>query len=194
MELTFGKTGKPGSSGAAGEQVNNIEKQVAKPKPKKEIMNKKEDLKKVDLPVAKNTSENNTVKPADNKEDKTKNEKNHSEPATNSNINSPGKGNKASGNGSFGYDIDWGGKGQRKIYSYILPTYPQGVEKEIDIRLKFTIMPDGTVGIIVPLIKADTRLENAAINSLRQWRFEPLDPDQKQVPQTAVIVFPYRLQ
>lgn len=194
MELTFGQTGKPGSSGATGEQVNNVPKQVAKVQPPKEIKNKKVELKKVELPVAKNASDNNVVKPADNKEDKIKKEKSTEEEAANSNVNSPGKGNKASGNGSFGYDIDWGGKGQRKIYSYILPTYPQGVEKEIDIRLKFSIMPDGTVGTIIPLIKADTRLENAAINSLRQWRFEPLDPDQKQVAQTAVIVFPYRLQ
>jgi len=29
---------------------------------------------------------------------------------------------------------------------------------------------------------------------LRQWRFEALDPSQKQTEQTAVIVFPYRLQ
>lgn len=194
VELTFGKTGKPGSSGAVGEHVNDIRKQVSKPEPKKEVKKKKEDLKKVDLPAAKHSSENNEVKPADNKKDETKNETKNDKKATNSDVNSPGKGNKAKGNGSFGYDIDWGGKGQRKIYSFILPTYPPGVEKEIDIRLKFTIMPDGTVGIIIPLIKADTRLENAAINSLRQWRFEPLDPDQKQLPQTAVIVFPYRLQ
>lgn len=151
-------------------------------------------MKKVDLPVAKNTSEDNVIKPADNKKDENKTAKKQTDQVANSNVNSPGKGNKASGNGSFGYDIDWGGKGQRKIYSYILPAYPQGVEKEIDIRLRFSIMPDGTVGIIVPLIKADTRLENAAINSLRQWRFEPLDQNQKQVSQTAVIVFPYRLQ
>lgn len=194
VEVTFGKTGKAGSSGAAGEQVNNVEQQVAKQPPKKETQVKKEDLKKVDLPVAKNTSENNIVKPAESKKDKTVEQKNQTDKAVNSDINSPGKGNKANGNGSFGYDIDWGGKGQRKIYSYNVPAYPEGVEKEIDIRLRFSILPDGTVGTIVPLIKADTRLENAAINSLRQWRFEPLSPNQKQVPQTAVIVFPYRLQ
>ena len=62
--------------------------------------------------------------------------------------------------------------GTRKIYSYLIPAYPEGVNKEIDIRLKFTIKPDGTVGSIFLLTKADTRLENAAINSLWQWRFE----------------------
>ena len=96
--------------------------------------------------------------------------------------------------GSYGFDIEWGGKGTRKIYSYILPEYPEGVSKEIDIRLKFTILPDGTVGNIIPLIKADTKLEGAAITSLRQWRFEALNPAQKQLEQIAVIVFPYRLR
>ena len=68
------------------------------------------------------------------------------------------------------------------------------MKKEIDIKLQFTILPDGTIGTIIPKIKADTRLENAAINSLRQWRFEALSTSQKQVEQKAVIVFPYRLQ
>lgn len=98
------------------------------------------------------------------------------------------------GTGKFGFDIDFGGQGMRRIYSYVLPQYPEGVNKEIDLKLRFTILADGTVGNIVPLIKADTRLEDAAIKSLRQWRFEPLSKNQKSVQQTAVIIFPFRLQ
>lgn len=52
------------------------------------------------------------------------------------------------GEGGAGFDIQWGGNGTRKIYSYQIPDYPDGVNKEIDIRLKFTIKPDGTVGSI----------------------------------------------
>lgn len=103
------------------------------------------------------------------------------------------KGRKnSSGKGNSGFQIDFAGNGVRKIYSYILPAYPKGVAKQINVKLRFTIMPDGTVGTIFPLIKADSRLELAAINSLRKWRFEPLPPGEKTV-QTAVIVFPYRL-
>ncbi len=193
VEVTFGQSGGPGSSGAMGSQIDKVE-QVAKKQEQTEAKEKQPEVKKVDLPKAVNTSEDNTVNPAVKNKAKDEKVKSKSEQTVNSNVNSEGQGNKTSGNGSFGFGIDWGGRGQRKIYSYILPTYPEGVDKEIDIRLRFSIMPDGTVGTIVPLIKADTRLENAAINSLRQWRFEPLDPSQKQVPQTAVIVFPYRLQ
>ena len=98
------------------------------------------------------------------------------------------------GLGSTGFQIDFGGSGVRKIYSYSLPEYPEGVSKEIDVKLKFTIMPDGTVGKIFPLFKADTKLELAAINSLKQWRFEPIPDGKKRSEQNAIIIFPYRLQ
>ena len=193
VELSFGTSGLPGSSGAMGTQIDNVE-QVAQKQQNNTSKDQSVDVKKIDLPKAANTSEDNVVKPAEKEKVKAQIDNTKSNEAVNSNINSEGKGNKTSGTGSFGYDIDWGGQGQRKIYSYFVPAYPAGVDKEIDIRLKFTIMPDGTVGTIIPLIKADTRLESAAINSLRQWRFEPLSPNQKQIEQTAVIVFPYRLQ
>ncbi len=144
---------------------------------------------KVDLPTAKNEfDENLSASDKINKEkisspNKEVNKKSDSQ-----------KGNMGLDEGGLGFDIEWGGGGIRKIYSYSLPSYPAGVNKEIDIRLRFSILPDGSVGNILPLTKGDTRLENAAINSLRQWKFEPLRANQKQVEQFAVIVFPYRLQ
>ncbi|MBU1115399.1 MAG: energy transducer TonB [Bacteroidetes bacterium] len=96
--------------------------------------------------------------------------------------------------GNFGFELDFGGKGQRKIYSYEIPAYPPGVSKEIDVKLQFTIMADGSVGRIIPVQKADTRLEAVAMNSLRKWRFEALPEGVKGKPQTAVITFPFRLQ
>ncbi len=193
VELSFGQSGLPGSSGAIGDQVNSNDQQIQQAS-QSDSKNKTEDLKSTIIPDAKNLSNQDLISESDKKYQKGKSDKNNDKINPNSDFNSLGMGNKTGGNGSFGYDIDWGGKGQRKIYSYNIPAYPEGVNKEIDIRLKFTILPDGTVGTIIPLIKADTRLENSAINSLRQWRFESLDQSQKQVPQVAVIVFPYRLR
>ena len=192
VELSFGKSNLPGSSGAIGTQINQVEENAQSKT--NETVDKSREVKEVELPKAKNTSEENVVKPADKQKEQTKAVKTETKENNDSKVTTAGQGNKAAGEGSFGYDIDWGGQGQRKIYSYIVPAYPQGVNKEIDIRLRFSILPDGTVGNIFPLTKADTKLENAAINSLRQWRFEALAPGQKQVEQTAVIVFPYRLQ
>ena len=169
IEVGFGGiTG--GASSASAENVLD-EKNVEDLK-----VDAKEDVK---VPKVKNTFDNEVPATAKKKiEEKTE------EP----------KGNKGLGLGNSGFDIEWGGNGKRKIYSYTLPAYPEGVNKEIDIRLRFSILSDGTVGTIFPLTKADTKLENAAMNSLRQWRFEPLPVKQKKTEQFAIIVFPYRLQ
>lgn len=174
IEIGFGGDGSTMFSGVPG--LNSEEEQ----KSSDQVEEKNDD---VNLPKAGENPEDPSIKKVDEK--KTEENKN-----TNNNQNS----NSQNSGGSSGYDIDWGGMGQRKIYSFILPAYPEGVSKNIDIRIRFTILPDGTVGSIFLLAKADTRLENAAITSLRQWRFEPLPARQNQIIQTAVITFPYRVQ
>jgi protein TonB len=185
VTVGFGTFGRLSSSGAAGKNLD-VNKT---PSIKKETEIKK--AKEVDLPKAKQDDENPVYAA-----DKVKKEKdNPPKPAASKKEdNSKGRENTGEGSGKFGFELDFGGKGKRKIYSYELPAYPAGVSKEIDVKLRFTILPDGTVGKIFPLIKADTRLESAAINSLKRWRFEPLPGGQKQADQTAVIIFPFRLQ
>lgn len=192
IELSFGVSDQTGSSGAQGNKINII-KETPKPSEKEQTKEKSPEVKEVDLPVAVSTEDENVIIPADREKEfaQESNEINTETVVSNSKSNEQGN---SSVEGNFGFDIDWGGKGTRRIYSFILPQYPEGVKKEVNIKLRFTILPDGTVGTIVPVMKADTRLENAAINSLRQWRFEALSSNQKQVEQSAVIVFPYRLQ
>lgn len=96
--------------------------------------------------------------------------------------------------GSSGYSFDWGGRGTRKILRWEKPKFPPGVQKEVDIKIKFTILPDGSVVSPVPLIKADTQLEDAAIQALKTWKFEPLRDNQIQFEQTVIITIPYRLE
>lgn len=192
IELSFGTSGLPGSSGNAGTQINQAEQLSSKQA--NNTKNRSEPVNDVKPANTTNTTEESIVNPENKNRKEVVSSNNESNAKANVYGKTEGQGNKGNGSGSFGYDIDWGGLGQRKIYSFSLPEYPEGVNKEIDIRLRFTILPDGTVGNIFPLIKADTRLENAAIHSLRQWRFEPLNPLQKQTEQIAVIVFPYRLK
>lgn len=193
VELGFGTIGQFSSSGAEGTTVEQV-KESAVANEVDQSQTAATEVKEVDLPVTKHESNQNAIVPAEEKKDKAAETTQRRDERVTSNATSEGMGNQAFGDGSFGFDIDWGGKGRRRIYSYILPDYPEGVQKEIDIRLRFTILPDGTVGTIFPITKADTRLENAAINSLRQWRFEALASGQKQEEQPAMIVFPYRLQ
>jgi len=193
VELSFGISDKSGSSGAQGNKIS-IVKETPKPSEKEQSKEKNPEVKEVDLPVAVNTEDENVIKPANNDKEVAEERTELSTETVTTNKTTVEDGNNSEVEGKFGFDIDWGGKGTRKIYSFILPQYPAGVKKEANIKLQFTILPDGTVGTIIPKMKADTRLENAAINSLRQWRFEALSSNQKQVEQTAVIVFPYRLQ
>lgn len=192
VELSFGISDQTGSSGAQGNKINII-KETPKPSEKEQSKEKNPEVKEVDLPIAVSTEDENVIKPANNEKEVAEESNEINTETVVSNSKSSEEGN-SSVEGNFGFDIDWGGKGTRKIYSFILPQYPEGVKKEVNIKLQFTILPDGTVGTIIPKMKADTRLENAAINSLRQWRFEALSSNQRQAEQTAVIVFPYRLQ
>lgn len=98
---------------------------------------------------------------------------------------------RAKGNGGLGYDIQWGGRGKRKIYRYYIPSYPEGVQVEANVKLRFTILQDGSVTRITPLVKSNPKLENVAITALTRWRFEPLDEDKEQ---TVTITFPFRLR
>lgn len=92
-----------------------------------------------------------------------------------------------------GFGIDWGGR-IRKIYNYIIPKYPEGVYKEIDVQLRFAILPDGSVGKINVVKKADSKLEQVAIEALKLWRFEPLSGTLSGSTQMVTITFPFRLE
>jgi len=92
-----------------------------------------------------------------------------------------------------GFGIDWGGR-IRKIYHYIIPKYPEGIYKEIDVQLRFAILADGSVGKINVVKKADSKLEQVAIEALKLWRFEPLRGAQSSSSQFVKITFPFRLE
>lgn len=91
------------------------------------------------------------------------------------------------------FEILWEGP-SREILSGPLPEYPPDVSREVRIRLDFQVLADGSVGMIVPITKGETTLENLAIETLRTWRFSPLDLSQPQGIQSAVITFVFTLK
>ncbi len=108
-------------------------------------------------------------------------------------LDGTGLGTRGSGPGlgeGFG-DIDWGGGGNRVVISKKIPTFPPGVNTSAQIKIRFTVRPDGTVSQMVPLQKADPRLERAAMDALRQWRFNPLNED---IDMVGIIPFTFRLR
>lgn len=107
------------------------------------------------------------------------------------------EGSVASGSevgGSIGYSIHWAGGGTRQKISGDLPTYPEGVNVEAQIRLLAVVAPDGSVKSVHPIQKAHERLEEVALKEVRFWKFEPLDITQPQIDQTCTIVFVFKLK
>jgi TonB family protein len=89
-----------------------------------------------------------------------------------------GLGSTGTGKGAgYGFgDIDWGGGGNRWIVGEkVLPKFPADVNVSATIKLRFEVSPDGTVTKITPIQRADPRLEKAAIEALKKWRFNPIE-------------------
>ncbi|MCX8056844.1 MAG: TonB family protein [Ignavibacteria bacterium] len=181
--------GSPGS-GKMGESQITEKSNTALEEVPKEI---KEDTKqKVDAPKVKQEFEEVIQKNSKAEEDKKRIERQKQSENISKNVSKNETGDQPFG--SSGYSFDWGGRGTRKILRWEKPKFPPGVQKEIDIKIKFTILPDGSVVSPIPLIKADTQLEDAAIQALKTWKFEPLRPNQIQFEQTVIITIPYRLE
>ncbi|HJM43895.1 MAG TPA: energy transducer TonB, partial [Nitrospinota bacterium] len=66
------------------------------------------------------------------------------------------------------------------VYRPPPPTPLRGAEGEI--KLKFWVLPDGTVGRIVLLVRGDSSLETTAIRNLKRWKFNTL-PRGARVPE-----------
>lgn len=79
----------------------------------------------------------------------------------------------------------------RKIVYQPLPPDVEEIENEVEFKLKFWVLPDGTIGEVIPLKRGDTRLEQIAIRYLKKWQFEPLPPGvpQQQIWGTIPIKF-----
>lgn len=88
-------------------------------------------------------------------------------------------------------DIEWGGGGNRIVLYKKIPIYPEGVNTSAQIKLRFTVQSDGTVSSVIPLQKADPLLERAAIEALKQWRFNPLKED---VVMVGIIPMTFQLR
>lgn len=106
-----------------------------------------------------------------------------------------GSGTDAGGLGeNISMVVQWAGGGSRKLLVGDMPTYPSGVNISAQIKLKVTVLPDGSVKSAAPAQKGDTRLENAAIAKVKLWQFEPLLSAQPQVEQLCTVTFNFLLK
>jgi TonB family protein len=109
-----------------------------------------------------------------------------------------GQGNLATGRDGHGntdqpFTIE-GDAAQRMILSQVIPQYPAGLQKEEVVKIRFTVLPDGQIGLMIPMRKGDPTLEKITLDALRQWRFNPLPAGVEQKNVTGIITFRYELE
>ena len=83
-------------------------------------------------------------------------------------------------------------KGRAIVYQ---PSPPEiDIVNEVEFKLKFWMLPDGTIGEVIPLKRGDAKLERVAIAYLKTWQFEPLSPEapQRKIWGTIPIKFTAR--
>ncbi len=73
-----------------------------------------------------------------------------------------------------------------------LPVYGERVNATIRVRI--TVDPQGRIIRRFPLLKGNPSLEQAAMDALERWRFNPLPSNAPQEPQTGVVTFRFRLE
>lgn len=191
IELDWG-----GSSGAPNQSItqseDNPNRQRESAQPQGSTAQSKVDLPEMHspseavIPVAKKATPKTSVGKKD-------------ERSVRENVTSPrrrrAKDGVAGGSGkSTGYSIEWSGTGSRRLLSGRIPQYPEGTDKEMPVRLQFSVLPDGSVTGIFPLVRSDEILEREGISALRTWRFDPLPPQFEQKAQVGKIMFIFKLE
>lgn len=73
-----------------------------------------------------------------------------------------------------------------------LPIYGERVNATI--RVQITVDPQGRIIRRFPLLKGNPSLEQAAMDALERWRFNPLPSNAPQEPQTGIVTFRFRLE
>ncbi|MCY3824991.1 MAG: energy transducer TonB [Nitrospinae bacterium] len=83
---------------------------------------------------------------------------------------------------------------RRRILFQPKPPKLERLESTTEIVLKFWVLPDGTVGRVIPTRKASAYLEGLASNHLKRWRFSPLPPGAEDKEQWGEITFRFLLR
>jgi hypothetical protein len=73
------------------------------------------------------------------------------------------------------------GPAANRTISYLPPPLQEKVSVDDEALLKFWILPDGSVGRVIPFVKGDAQATTVVINHFKKYRFNPLPSDVPQV-------------
>jgi TonB family protein len=100
----------------------------------------------------------------------------------------------ADGTADKSFQLEWLSGGKRRVLEKYLPSYPPGLQKELAIKLRFVVLPDGSLDQVRPVKKGDPQLEDLTLKAFNRWKFEPLSAKAEQKPQAGMITFTFRLK
>ena len=78
-----------------------------------------------------------------------------------------------------------------KILNKVIPTYPEGVQQSLKVKIKFDVLPDGSVTNIVVIQKANPQFEFNSLGAISQWKFSSIS---QNVVRKGIITFIYELK
>ena len=79
----------------------------------------------------------------------------------------------------------------RKRLIEVIPTYPEDMQQSLKVKLKFDVLPDGSVTNIIVIQKANPQFEFNSLSAISKWKFNPIS---QNVIQKGVITFIYELK
>lgn len=82
----------------------------------------------------------------------------------------------------------------RKIVFRPPPPKVKIAESSGDIELRFWVLPDGTVGRVLPQRKGSAYLEGVAVNHIKRWRFSPLAQGGAGREEWGLVVYRFRVK
>lgn len=82
----------------------------------------------------------------------------------------------------------------RRLLMTPSPAYPNGETRAARVVLSFGVLPDGSVIDVQVDERAGPAFDVAATRALREWRFEPLEPEQQQRVQWGRVVMRFQVR
>lgn len=82
----------------------------------------------------------------------------------------------------------------RKIVFRPPPPKVKIAESSGDIKLRFWVLPDGTVGRVLPIRKGSAYLEGIAVNHIKRWRFSPLAKEGPRREEWGTVLYRFRVR
>ncbi len=91
------------------------------------------------------------------------------------------------------YEISWNGL-PRTLVRGNRPEFPSGAQNGGTVRVRIVVDPRGNVVAMIPVEKTDYKLEQAAMDAIRTWRFSRLPQKYPQVNQQAIARFIFKAE